>query len=133
MTLGVVIVDCAGLLDPFPTTEVVMGLFLPSSMCECEVLVSLKWVSPSDGPSPAEYCFDEPGRAPSDSSCSSLMCSREWPFSSPLSTVTKLVALVAGEMGVMVLLYVLKLWVRVQLLRCEFGAPEPRPVELVLA
>jgi hypothetical protein len=47
--------------------------------------------------------------------------------------VTKLVALVAGEMGVMVLLYVLKLWVRVQLLRCEFGAPEPRPVELVLA
>lgn len=53
--------------------------------------------------------------------------------SSMLSTVRKLVAFVAGEIGVMLLLYVLTLCVRVQLFRCDVDGPEVRPVELVLA
>lgn len=53
--------------------------------------------------------------------------------SSILSTVRKLVAFVAGEIGVMLLLYVLTLCVRVQLFRCDVDGPEVRPVELVLA
>lgn len=50
-----------------------------------------------------------------------------------LSTVRKLVAFVVGEIGVMLLLYVLTLCVRVQLFRCDVDGPEVRPVELVLA
>jgi len=53
--------------------------------------------------------------------------------SSMLSTVRKLVAFVVGEIGVMLLLYVLTLCVRVQLFRCDVDGPEVRPVELVLA
>lgn len=53
--------------------------------------------------------------------------------SSILSTVRKLVAFVAGEIGVMLLLYVLTLCVRVQLFRCDVDGPEVRPVELVFA
>ena len=53
--------------------------------------------------------------------------------SSALSTVRKLVAFVAGDIGVMLLLYVLTLCVRVQLFRCEFDGPDVRVDEFVLA
>lgn len=65
---------------------------------------------------------------PPRSLCGAL--SSEMRFSSPLSGVNKLVAFVEGEIGVILLLYVLTLCVRVQLLRLELGTPEVRTDEL---
>jgi hypothetical protein len=132
--LLVAAVDCGGglVLGRFPTRLVMKLLLCPLSGAESWLLgFVLALLSGSADGSEVDGRVLLPGSRSLRLRLPALFLSSS--SSSMLSTVRKLVAFVVGEIGVMLLLYVLTLCVRVQLFRCDVDGPEVRPVELVLA